>query len=215
MAAIDKLYIDNYEQYCQFRDWCKEQPPFKDKYGYETSLIDYLWYKDETFEGGPIMRSEEFTDAILARTCPFDFIQDELKLRYGGFYSQFKNGQVYTSPGEIIPKEIGHHCKIIKIPDLYRGHKCNRPIKGRWIVEIDDNLNYLRYNRYIDKKRKPTWDYHDDFISGVDWSSNSAGGFKTLKSVIRHIRKWNLPIGTRLRVWGRYVGEDYIIKVTK
>ena len=32
MAAIDKIYVKNNEQYKLFIDWVKAQPPLKDKY---------------------------------------------------------------------------------------------------------------------------------------------------------------------------------------
>ena len=43
MAAIDKIYIDSFEKYKLFKDWCLYQPKIKDKYGKETSLINYVF----------------------------------------------------------------------------------------------------------------------------------------------------------------------------
>ena len=43
MAAIDKIYVDSFEKYKLFKDWCMTQPKLKDKYGKETSLIDYVF----------------------------------------------------------------------------------------------------------------------------------------------------------------------------
>lgn len=83
MAAIDKIYIKNYDQYLEFKNWCKQQPSFTDKYGNVCTLMDFLWKKDESFKGGPIMNNPYYVDAILIRTCPFDYIQEELMLSYG------------------------------------------------------------------------------------------------------------------------------------
>ena len=43
MAAIDKIYIDSFKKYKLFKDWCRLQPKIKDKYGKETSLINYVF----------------------------------------------------------------------------------------------------------------------------------------------------------------------------
>ena len=85
MAAIDKIYVNKFEHYLLFKEWCEKQPKIKDKYGTECSISNYL-YKWESFEDGevyPIFSAPYYVDAYLIRNCPFDFIQDELKLNYG------------------------------------------------------------------------------------------------------------------------------------
>ena len=85
MAAIDKIYIDEFEDYLLFKEWCNKQPKIKDKYGSECSISDYLYQYDSFKEGGsyPIFNAPYYIDAYLIRNCPFEFIQDELKLNYG------------------------------------------------------------------------------------------------------------------------------------
>ena len=85
MAAIDKIYVSKFEDYLLFKEWCKEQPKIKDKYGKECSISDYLFHYDSFKENGshPIMSAPYYIDAYIIRNCPFDFIQDELKLNYG------------------------------------------------------------------------------------------------------------------------------------
>ena len=85
MAAIDKIYIDSFEKYKLFKDWCKTQPKIKDKYGKETSLINYIFNYTEWEEGAvlPVCNNPYYIDAYLIRNCPFDFIQEELMLSYG------------------------------------------------------------------------------------------------------------------------------------
>lgn len=85
MAVIDKIYVDNFQNYLLFKKWCKEQPKIKDKYNNECFILDYLFYYDSFKENisYPIMRAPYYIDAYLIRNCPFDFIQDELKLNYG------------------------------------------------------------------------------------------------------------------------------------
>ena len=85
MAAIDKIYVDKFENYLLFKEWCEKQPKIKDKYGSECSISNYLYqydsFKDNTYN--PIISAPYYIDAYLIRNCPFDFIQDELKLNYG------------------------------------------------------------------------------------------------------------------------------------
>ena len=85
MAAIDKIYIDSFEKYKLFKDWCKTQPKIKDKYGKETSLINYIFNYTEWEDGAvlPVCNNPYYIDAYLIRNCPFDFIQEELMLSYG------------------------------------------------------------------------------------------------------------------------------------
>ena len=85
MAAIDKIYINKFEDYLLFKDWCNNQPKIKDKYGSEYSISNYIyqWKSFEDNKDYPIFRAPYYIDAYLIRNCPFDFIQDELKLNYG------------------------------------------------------------------------------------------------------------------------------------
>ena len=95
MAAIDKIYVNTFEEYKLFKDWCEQQPKIKDKYGTEGSLTDYLygWGK---FEGNrPIFMAPYYIDAYLIRNCPFDFIQDGLKFNYG-YKSQEQIDDIYN-----------------------------------------------------------------------------------------------------------------------
>ena len=85
MAAIDKIYVDSFEKYKLFKDWCMTQPKIKDKYGKETSLINYIFSYTEWKDGAvlPICKNPHYIDAYLIKNCPFDFIQKELMLSYG------------------------------------------------------------------------------------------------------------------------------------
>ena len=47
MAAIDKIYVNSWKEYLQFKEWCEQQPPLKDKYGKYIKLSTYLYDYDE------------------------------------------------------------------------------------------------------------------------------------------------------------------------
>ena len=85
MAAIDKIYVDTWEQYQEFKKWCEKQPSFVDKYGKKEKMTAYLitgWEK-EGWTNHPIASFPFYIDAYVIRNCPFDYIQKELMLRYG------------------------------------------------------------------------------------------------------------------------------------
>ena len=96
MAAIDKIYVDSFEKYKLFKDWCMTQPKIKDKYGKETSLINYVFNYTEWKDGAvlPVCNNPYYIDAYLIRNCPFDFIQEELMLSYGK-WSQYDIEKAY------------------------------------------------------------------------------------------------------------------------
>ena len=109
MAAIDKIYVDSFEKYKLFKDWCMTQPKLKDKYGKETSLIDYVFkYTEEWPEGAvlPVCNNPYYIDAYLIRNCPFDFIQKELMVSYGK-WTQEDMEEAY----DIVMKRGGGKCE--------------------------------------------------------------------------------------------------------
>ena len=108
MAAIDKIYVDSFEKYKLFKDWCLTQPKIKDKYGKETSLINYVFNYTEWKDGAvlPVCNNPYYIDAYLIRNCPFDFIQEELMLSYGK-WSQYDIEKAY----DVVMKRGGEKCE--------------------------------------------------------------------------------------------------------
>ena len=101
MAAIDKIYVNTWEEYVQFKEWCEQQPSLLDKYGKSIKISNYLitgWNK-ENWKCHPIFSAPCYIDAYIIRNCPFDFIQEELMINYGhwnqerikSFYEDVKN----------------------------------------------------------------------------------------------------------------------------
>lgn len=108
MAAIDKIYVDSFEKYKLFKDWCMTQPKIKDKYGKETSLINYVFNYTEWKDGAvlPVCNNPYYIDAYLIRNCPFDFIQEGLMLSYGK-WSQDNIEEAY----DVVMKRGGEKCE--------------------------------------------------------------------------------------------------------
>ena len=101
MAAIDKIYVNTWEEYIQFKEWCEQQPSLLDKYNKSVKISDYLitgWDKED-WKCHPIFSAPCYIDAYIIRNCPFDFIQEELMINYGhwsqerikSFYEDVKN----------------------------------------------------------------------------------------------------------------------------
>ena len=89
MAAIDKIYVNSWNEYQLFKEWCESQPTIKDKYGRDCKISDFFFYQwddqkhwDEK-DCHPAMSAPVYIDAYIIRNCPLDFIQKELMANYG------------------------------------------------------------------------------------------------------------------------------------
>lgn len=89
MAAIDKIYVNSWNEYQLFKEWCETQPTIKDKYGKDSKIIDYFFYQwnNQKYwnekDCHPVMSAPFYIDAYIIRNCPFDFIQENLMINYG------------------------------------------------------------------------------------------------------------------------------------
>lgn len=209
MAAIDKIYVDNWEQYKMFKDWCDEQPKLVDKYGVKVSISTYLYKQEEGFVGErSVMCAPYYVDAYLIRNCPFDFIQYELKCNYGDeYYEDIKNGKLYATPYTSDKYEFGKHFKCVKHPS----HFYNTPLGcKRWFVDVSvpEDCTLMWYH-----ENHNSWDFCDEFVESM-WTSSCAfcNTIRALKRLM--IKKWKLPIGTKVVVTAKYVGDyyEFIIK---
>lgn len=262
MAAIDRIYLKK-SDYLAFKEWCKNQPPFHDKYGKEIHITNYLWYiDDDTWKDEdntrPVMNAPCYVDAYIIRNCPIKGVQKDLMLNYGywsqerirDFYESVKSydpdkdgspywakledfifnedgtmsikglekssyeeildGELYTLPYRT-NVERGMHFRLTKSPNGKRTIPFERPLRGNWWVHVENANNkydFMWYNKDTD-----TWDFTDEFVISK-WKSDTAY-VKTITALKRKIRKWKLPIGTKVRVSGSYVYEKYEFVVTK
>lgn len=284
MAAIDKIYLNSFDTFTKFKEWCEAQPPIKDKYGKEDKISNYLfynWYDPKYWKEDdchPVMNAPYYVDAYIIRNCPIEEVQEELMVNYGHYsqkrlwemyneikeyadkgkespwwakledfvihedgtieltditkkssYEMIKDGELYTEP-YCDKFERGKHFRITKIPAMYCGHKCNNPTP----VRIKNGLKYtpvwsigIRLPDYVDEGYMSwsshsdadfpigTWDFCSEHVLSYDGWSSSNTHCKSIRALTRRITKWNLPVGTIVEVYGRYVGEEYEILVTK
>lgn len=211
MAAIDKLYTNSYKNYIDFKEWSKHVL-LEDKYGKRESICNYIipWEENDFKDNKerPIFSAPYYVDAHVIRNCPLQFMQNEMKLHYGDSYDEIKKNKLYTTPKTNMTYEIGKHFKCVKHPfDRYR----NIPFLSKtWFVDVEppEELGFMWYH-----KDTNTWDLCDEYVIS-EWSSSNA--FATsIKSIKRHIIKWKLPVGTKIKVTGRYFGDEYEFIVTK
>lgn len=204
MASIDRIYVKNNEQLDLFVKWIKAQPTLKDKYGRDCYLSDKLYDYDygDIKKECPVFNGHYYEDAYIIRNCPFDFIQDRLKLMYGDSYDDIKNGKEYTSPICNHNYEIGRHFKLIKKE------------KGNWSMTLKKYSVKVRIDKYSPMlycEGNDTWNFWDDYIK-YDEDDCGICCFKSIKAIMRRIPKWKLPVGAIIKVRGRV---NYVFKVLK
>ena len=206
MAAIDKTYTKSYKNYKSLIEWAKDIT-FTCPNGMKLKPINdvYKCWKEEDFNTElPVMNTGHSMDYFLIKYCPLKFVQNRMKEVYDEeFYESVKKG---TSEYDTFSKEgkYGVKCKCIKRPDI----TTNRPWgQKEWFVQLNEpnEYNFLWYNEKYDNW---VWPYELGYSHG-----NTCWKFKTIKSLIRHIRKWKLPKGTIVRATSRYVGIDWEFKV--
>lgn len=154
MAAIDKIYVDSFDKYKLFKDWCMTQPKIKDKYGKETSLINYVFNYTEWKDGAvlPVCNNPYYIDAYLIRNCPFDFIQEELMLSYGK-WTQYDIEKAY----EVVMKRGGERCESGKFRWLSK--EDFSIVDGKISINIESYYDLIKTGKlystpYTNKKYK-------------------------------------------------------------
>jgi hypothetical protein len=202
MAGIDKTYTKNYQEYKEFKDWADTQ--FLTFYNRHTVCIgDWVWnFLEEDFNGGeiPIMNTPTWLDIYLIQNCKSKFVINRMKEVYNN-YEELKLVDLTAPP----PAEYQKNRKIkIKKTEKTKFPLHKRPYGGKmkWWLQCN---NYKFH--YSDETN--VWSSYDQYYP---YDTNTAT-FKTLKAVVRHLRKQYLPKGLTFKLIGRYVGEIYLIEI--
>lgn len=126
-------------------------------------------------------------------------------------YEMIKDNELYTLPyRENV--EYGKHFKMTSSPNGKKNSvPYNRPSEGVWHITVENANNSYDVMDY--NKSTRTWDFCDEFVI-TQWSSSIAYS-KTIKAVKRKIRKWNLPIDTKVIVFGYFINEKYEFIIKK
>lgn len=202
MAGIDRTYTDSYKEYKEFKNWADTQTlTFFN--GYKKYIGDWVWdYEEKDFENGeiPIMNSPTWLDIYLIQNCKNKFVLDRMKSVYDeDSYNEYKMVDLTAKP----PKEFQQNrkitiskCKTTKFP-LH-----SKPYDGgMWRLQCDDNFWYSDETK--------TWTSWDTYYP----HNTNTAHIKSFKAIVRHLRKQYLPKGTLFSITGKYVGEEYTVRV--
>ncbi len=224
MAAIDKTYVTNWNDYVEIRDWCIAQGSVTDDYGNHFSPIDFLIeYEEKDFENineRPIWNTPTYFDIYLIRNCPIELIQKRLKEQYGGGWSK-------TAFNENNDNNLYYQIKNRTSPyDTYKRNGTKGNLKFSIIKKSyfnrfkDDDLTWfitvyepdMNYN-----SEDNAWYSHYEC---KEWSSNAAymRGSLSKSKLRRLLNRWNFPDGTIIRFcgdWHRYIQKEFEVRVTK
>lgn len=204
MAGIDKTYTDSYTNYKNFKDWADRQ--FLTFFnGYKVCIGDWVaTYEEEDFDGRkiPIMNTPTWLDIYLIQNCKSNFVLDRMKEVYGEeSYKEFQSIDLTAKP----PEDFQQNRKITIKQD--KGTKfplCSKPGDGKsqWWLQCDDDFSYCDESK--------VWSHGDSYYP----HNTNTALIKSVKGVIRHLRKQYLPKGVTFRLIGRYVGEQYLVVIS-
>jgi len=204
MASIDKTYTSSYNDYKKFKDWANKQTlTFFN--GHKVCIGDWVWeYKKEDFDKGeiPIMNTPTWLDIYLIQNCKIDFILDRLKSVYSeDSYKEFQTIDLTATP----PSDFKQNRKITFKKSKYTKfplHKNPYGGKIKWWLQCIDDLDYCRETK--------VWSRFDTYYP----SNTNTAYIKSIKGVVRHLRKQYLPKGITFILLGRYDGEFYLVTVS-
>ncbi len=203
MASIDKTYTDSYTEYKLFKDWADKQVLiFYD--GHKERIGDWVYdYEKEDFNDGeiPIMNTPTWLDIYLIQNCKSKFVLDRMKDVYDeDTYKEFQTIDLTAGP----PEGFEQNRKIV----ITRNDRTQFPLHSkpygcrmRWWLQCDDDFCY--------NEETSTWARADSYYP----HDTNTAHIKSIKGLVRHLRKQYLPKGIRFTISGRYVGEEYSILI--
>lgn len=193
MAAIDKTYL-KYQDYLILKDWCDKTKLIYDN-GIKGSPKDFLFSYNEPYEGeAPVWNTPESFDRWLYHNCPLSFIQERLKEQYSDTDTYFN---------QIIP--------ILETGTRYSG-SFNPKYRTNYIWFIEFENNFFWYYGWNSK----TWYDHNALMPPETCSC----GHCTIKNLTKRklnrlIKKWKLPIGTKIEIICYGTGEKFEITIKR
>jgi len=204
MAGIDKTYTDSYEHYKEFKDWADNQILIFFN-GYKICIGDWVWEREkEDFSNGeiPIMNTPTWLDIYLIQNCKSGFVVDRMKSVYGEeSLKKFQSIDLTAPPSG----DFKQNRKItIKRSDRTKFPLHKKPYGGKtkWWLQCNDNFGYCDETN--------VWSSYDNYYP----HNTNTSHIKSIKGVVRHLRKQYLPKGITFNLIGGYVGEDYLVVVS-
>jgi hypothetical protein len=204
LAGIDKTYCNSYSDYKEFKTWADEQTlTFFN--GHKVCIGDWVWdYLEDDFGDGDrcIMNTPTWLDIYLIQNCETKFVLERMRYVYSEkSYKEFQSVDLTSKP----QTEFQQNRKItIKKTDRTKFPLHTRPYKKncKWWIQSDNRFSY-------DDETK-VWSSSDSYYP----HNTNTAHIKSIKGVVRHLRKQYLPKGINFTISGRYVGEDYLITIS-
>lgn len=200
MAGIDKTYCSDYSEYLKLKEWANGKV-INFWNGSKLVVSDYIYDWEETdFDGRdlPIMNTPECLDIYLIQNCPIEFVQDRMKSVWDNEYQDKKNMEFPT----IHPDDLNQNRKVTitqigKLPLKNKGIYCHQ----NWWLQSKSEMGF-------DDATKNWVRYQDNLPNNTNTSHH-----KTIKGLIRFLRSQYLPVGVEFRLIGRFIGEEFLIKI--
>lgn len=219
MAYIDKTYITSYQQAIDYVNWSKENKLIYNGYIFNPkpyySLEEYKEHFSSNEKEIVFLNTSLSEDYFLIKYCPLDFIQERMKEVYDeDYYNSIKNG---TSSFDTFDRNsiAGSKVKCVKESEFgnkrfhYKSRKRGKRSPLRYWVEI----NHPNYFLFYDENANKWLIYKMELYNPSYLSSVCHKKIKSRKSLIRNIKKWNLPKGSIIRWMGEYIGDVMEFKV--
>ena len=255
MAAIDKTYVSSWEQWKELKDWvwdkkielknglisyprrCMYYPEYGEKEVNEwlenvrkSNMEHYGWTYEKAVECSdiPFWSTPTYVDIWLIRNCPIEWVQDRLKIQYGGglskesftnqdnSYEAIKNG---TSDYDTWKRNgLGKNFKykVIKKPNWHYIHRFrytdrngNKQMykddgNNRWIIHVNDIKHPYGSEEHISwcaNEQYNYWTCHEEVLPFTSNSMYIRRKMPSLKAIIRMIQHWDLPDGTKIEFY--------------
>lgn len=214
MAAIDKTYTSSWEEYQEVMKWVKENK-FTCPNGMIIDPLNYCYlWKEEDFKDQkelPIMNTSFSLDYFLIRECPLELVQKRMRYVYDS--EEFQNIKDGVSRYDtFIRPTPGKKLRMIKDSKFH-----NRKPYSFYNSRVNKKITRVSISVYLGEKSLWYNEDYDYFLLedelGIIQSSGVTLRCRSLKAILRRIKKWKLPKGCEVRVCGRYVGEEWIYKV--
>lgn len=204
MAGIDKTYTDSYEDYREFKEWADKQTlTFFN--GHKVCIGDWVReYEKEDFDGKarPIMNTPTWLDIYLIQNCKSDFVLDRMRTVYGEeSYKGFQTIDLTAPPSGDFRQNRKITIKRSK-RTKFPLHKTPYGGKIEWWLQCNDSFGYCDETK--------VWSSYENHYP----HNTNTSHIKSVKGVVRHLRKQYLPKGITFNLIGRYVGEIYLVEVS-
>ena len=213
MAGIDKIYVDNYDDYISFINYCKVIQKDIQKL-FNVNIFDYLYFTELTEESFkikdndyPLTNFPHKIDYYLIKNCNIPFIVERLKEQYGDSYNEIKNDDEILNDYTF---EKFKKFKIIHTKNKYPYKIKKQKHKFTIVIEDLNNNDSWFYDETISQWRN--MDKSNNLNYDNCWYALEFGC--SYKAIIRKVNSWNLPKGLEIEIKGYYYSSSFKI-ITK